>query len=225
VLIIDLAQVDHESLIKTLRQRTDKTPIVIAIGRDSEITPDCAEIFHIFHPLCSGADLGIKLRGRWVSCALMNSAELRMRRSVQNQIKFLESFHEKYNQILLIYQNANSKIGPEWYLTCPWNGVEFQKWFIRLWNHRLKPFLQANIIQGVQVYGDKGQNWTDITHWIKNNFTWSNDEQIESLSSADCGLSRIGDDPLVVMLQRLQAASRIATSDSDSEITLPTPIY
>ena len=56
-------------------------------------------------------------------------------------------------------------------------------------------------------------------------FTWSNDEQIESLSSADCGLSRIGDDPLVVMLQRLQAASRIATSDSDSEITLPTPIY
>ena len=37
VLIIDLAQVDHQSLIKILRQRTDKTPIVLAIARDSEI--------------------------------------------------------------------------------------------------------------------------------------------------------------------------------------------
>ena len=80
---------------------------------------------------------------------------------VTHPLYFLKTFQERTNVFI-----KNS--GPEWYLTCPWNGVEFQKWFIRLWNHRLKPFLQANIIQGVQVYGDKGQNWTDITHWIKN---------------------------------------------------------
>ena len=44
ILIIDLAMVDQDNLVKTLRGRS-KTPIVIAIGRDNEITPDCAEIF------------------------------------------------------------------------------------------------------------------------------------------------------------------------------------
>ena len=44
ILIIDLAMVDQDNLVKTLRGRS-KTPIVIAIGRDNEISPDCAEIF------------------------------------------------------------------------------------------------------------------------------------------------------------------------------------
>ena len=44
ILVIDLAMVDQDNLVKTLRGRS-KTPIVIAIGRDNEITPDCAEIF------------------------------------------------------------------------------------------------------------------------------------------------------------------------------------
>ena len=44
ILLLDLSMVDQENLVKTLRGR-DKTPIVIAIGRDNEITPDCAEIF------------------------------------------------------------------------------------------------------------------------------------------------------------------------------------
>ena len=35
---------NQDILVRTLRGR-DKPPIVIAIGRDNEITPDCAEIF------------------------------------------------------------------------------------------------------------------------------------------------------------------------------------
>ena len=59
-------------------------------------------------------------------------------------------------------------VGPEWYMNCPWSPTEFQSWFIRLWNYRLKTFLQANIIEGVKLYGDKGQEWFDIVQWIKN---------------------------------------------------------
>ena len=44
ILIINLCLVNQEELVRTLRGRC-KTPIVIAIGRDNEITPDCAEIF------------------------------------------------------------------------------------------------------------------------------------------------------------------------------------
>ena len=60
-------------------------------------------------------------------------------------------------------------------------------------------------------------------------FNWSNDEMFESMSSADCGLTRIETDPLLLMLQRLEAASKITTSDCDEALdfdySLPTPIY
>ena len=46
IIQIDLGLVDSTNLIKTLSGRHgSKTPIVIAIGRDNEITPDCAETF------------------------------------------------------------------------------------------------------------------------------------------------------------------------------------
>jgi hypothetical protein len=44
ILIINLCIVNQEELVNTLRGRC-KTPIVIALGRDNEITPDCAAIF------------------------------------------------------------------------------------------------------------------------------------------------------------------------------------
>ena len=59
-------------------------------------------------------------------------------------------------------------LGPAWFLNCPWNHEHFQSWFARLWNHKLKPFLQANIIEGIKLYGDKGNEWDDIITFIKN---------------------------------------------------------
>ena len=50
----------------------------------------------------------------------------------------------------------------------------------------------------------------------------------ESMTAADVGLTRIETDPLLLMLQRLEAASKITTSESDStelDYSLPTPIY
>jgi hypothetical protein len=227
ILIINLCLVSQDELVRTLRGR-GKTPIVIAIGRDNEITPDCAELFQIFHPSCSGADLGLKLRQKYIEHLMNNGVDVKVRRIVQTQIRFLELLHDKINHMLITYQNANTKLGPEWYMNCPWSPTEFQSWFIRLWNYRLKTFLQANIIEGVKLYGDKGQEWFDIVQWIKNNFNWSNDEMFENMSAADVGLTRIETDPLLLMLQRLEAASKITASESDSaelDYSLPTPIY
>ena len=63
-------------------------------------------------------------------------------------------------------------LGPAWFLNCPWNHEHFQSWFARLWNHKLKPFLQANIIEGIKLYGDKGNEWDDIITFIKNRYVF-----------------------------------------------------
>lgn len=42
---------------------------------------------------------------------MMNGYELKVRRIVQTQIKFLEMLHDKINQMLVTYQNANTKLG------------------------------------------------------------------------------------------------------------------
>ena len=68
----------------------------------------------------------------------------------------------KFHGIQIIF------LGPAWFLNCPWNHEHFQSWFARLWNHKLKPFLQANIIEGIKLYGDKGNEWDDIITFIKN---------------------------------------------------------
>ena len=66
-------------------------------------------------------------------------------------------------------------LGPAWFLNCPWNHEHFQSWFARLWNHKLKPFLQANIIEGIKLYGDKGNEWDDIITFIKNRYVFTSE--------------------------------------------------
>jgi hypothetical protein len=210
---------NQDNLVRTLRGR-DKTPIVIAIGRDNEITPDCAEIFQTFHLSSFGSDLASKLRQKWIDSSIAKHGQIKHKRSVQNQIKFLEKLHDKLNKIIVSYQNANSRLGPAWFLTCPWNHEHFQSWFARLWNHKLKPFLQANIIEGIKLYGDKGNEWDDIISFIKNSYPWTEDDLFDNLTAADVGLTRIETDPLLVMLKRLEAASKL-TSDTESLIEDP----
>jgi hypothetical protein len=226
ILVIDLAMVDQDNLVKTLRGRS-KTPIVIAIGRDNEITPDCAEIFQIFHLSSFGSDLAAKLKQKWVDYSISTCGQVKNKRSVQVQIKFLEKLHDRLNNIIVSYCNAHSKLGPAWFLTCPWSHSNFQNWFARLWNHKLKPFLQASIIEGIKLYGDKGHDWDDILQFIKNSYPWTEEDLFDNLTAADVGLTRIESDPLVLMLKRLEAASKL-TSDSESLLDdpyLPEAIY
>ena len=114
-----------------------------------------------------------------------------------------------------------------------------------MWNHKLKPFLQANIIEGIKLYGDKGNEWDDIITFIKNRYVftsahpksppiqlslttltlllsypWTEDDLFDNLTAADVGLTRIETDPLLVMLKRLEAASKL-TSDTESLIEDP----
>ena len=155
--------------------------------------------FRTFHLSSFGSDLASKLRQKWIDYSIAKHGQIKHKRSVQNQIKFLEKLHDKLNKIIVSYQNANSKLGkypcpassrsprttiaivhvlrihrlkiclgPAWFLNCPWNHEHFQSWFARLWNHKLKPFLQANIIEGIKLYGDKGNEWDDIITFIKN---------------------------------------------------------
>ena len=67
--------------------------------------------FRIFHPSCSGADLGLKLRQRYIEHLMSNGGDVKVRRIVQTQIRFLELLHDKINHMLITYQNANTKLG------------------------------------------------------------------------------------------------------------------
>ena len=118
-----------------------------------------------------------------------------------------------------------SNLGPAWFLGCPWsNNDAFQHWFSSLWNHKLKPYLQACIIEGVRLYGDRGGEWDDIVHFIRNSYPWSSEDLFESLTAADCGLRRLDSDPLLLMLKRLEAASKL-TSDTESDADVPYAVY
>lgn len=193
-----------------------------------------------------GAELGPKLRQKWADHSISTVGQLKMKRSVQSQIKFLERLQDRINRIIVNYQNANSNLGkfqhnyskfkfqtmkslaalltsslgPAWFLSCPWSNPDaFQSWFSSLWNHKLKPYLQACIIEGIRLYGDRGQEWDDIVHFINNSYPWStheSDDVFQPLTAADCGLIRMDSDPLLVMLKRLEAASKL-TSDTESD--------
>jgi len=173
-----------------------------------------------------GAELGPKLRQKWADHSISALGQLTRKTRVTKQIEFLEKLLARLNRIIVTYQNANSHLGPAWFLTCPWSSTSspdtFQTWFSSLWNHKLKPYLQACIIDGIRIYGDRGHEWDDIVHFINNSYPWTQpigqnqDDLFQSLTAADCGLIRMDADPLLVMLKRLEAASKL-TSDTDEE--------
>ena len=51
-------------------------------------------------------------------------------------------------------------------------------------------------------------------------YPWTEDDLFDNLTAADVGLARIETDPLLVMLKRLEAASKL-TSDTESLIEDP----
>ena len=51
-------------------------------------------------------------------------------------------------------------------------------------------------------------------------YPWTEDDLFDNLTAADVGLTRIETDPLLVMLKRLEAASKL-TSDTESLIEDP----
>jgi len=52
----------------------------------------------------------MKLRMKYANHVVMHGP-VKARRSVNNQIKFLENLHEKINMMLITYNNSQAKIG------------------------------------------------------------------------------------------------------------------
>ena len=67
--------------------------------------------FRTFHLSMLGAELGPKLRQKWADHSISTVGQLKMKRSVQSQIKFLERLQGRINRIIVNYQNANSNLG------------------------------------------------------------------------------------------------------------------
>ena len=75
------------------------------------LNPKSNFFFRTFHLSSFGSDLASKLRQKWIDYSIAKHGQIKHKRSVQNQIKFLEKLHDKLNKIIVSYQNANSKLG------------------------------------------------------------------------------------------------------------------
>ena len=82
--------------------------ILTPTQKSSEKSKFC---FRTFHLSSFGSDLASKLRQKWIDYSIAKHGQIKHKRSVQNQIKFLEKLHDKLNKIIVSYQNANSKLG------------------------------------------------------------------------------------------------------------------
>ena len=63
--------------------------------------------------------------------------------------------------------------------------------------------------------------------YLFSSYPWTEEDLFDNLTAADVGLTRIESDPLVLMLKRLEAASKL-TSDNESLLDdpyLPEAIY
>ena len=78
---------------------------------ESENSRISYQFFRTFHLSLLGAELGPKLRQKWADHSISTVGQLKMKRTVQSQIKFLEKLQERLNRIIVTYQNANSHLG------------------------------------------------------------------------------------------------------------------
>ena len=91
-----------------------------------------------------------------------------------------------------------------------------QKWFVDLWNHQLAPYLVDAIKEGVQLYGRRGNCWTDPCLYVRETYPWKITHEtvptLRQITADDVGLEagasgNMDSDPLLNMLQMLQQAA------------------
>lgn len=153
--------------------------------------------------------------------------------TVQNQmekiLRWLPTVVQHINSFLESHSSSDVTLGPNLFLECPLDVNESQKWFLDLWNENLSLYMVDAIKEGIQLYGKRGNAWTDPCLYIRETYPWSvtpsTVPKLRSISAQDVGLLDDSDvsnnnreDPLLNMLNQLKEAAswnEIQQDDSD----------
>jgi neuron navigator 2 len=140
----------------------------------------------------------------------------------QNQmekiLRWLPTVVHHINSFLESHSSSDVTIGPNLFLQCPLDISESQNWFLNLWNDKLAPYVIDAIKEGVQLYGKRGNTWTDPCLYIRETYPWpvtpSTVPKLRSITAQDVGLFGEDDasngnreDPLLNMLNQLKEAA------------------
>jgi neuron navigator 2 len=143
-------------------------------------------------------------------------------------LRWLPTVVQHINSFLESHSSSDVTIGPNLFLECPLDINESQKWFVDLWNGNLAPYMIDAIKEGIQLYGRRGNAWTDPCLYIRETYPWqvtpSTVPQLRTITAQDVGLeeseatSSNKEDPLLNMLNQLKEAAswnEIQQEDSD----------
>lgn len=130
--------------------------------------------------------------------------------------RWLPTLVQHINSFLETHSSSDVTIGPQQFLECPLDVAESQTWFLDLWNNTLAPYMIDAIKEGVQLYGKRGNAWTDPCLYIRETYPWpitpSTVPKLKTISAQDVGLEEsdlLGnkEDPLLNMLNQLKEAA------------------
>ncbi|XP_070506667.1 protein sickie-like isoform X5 [Chironomus tepperi] len=168
--------------------------------------------------------LGRFLRRRLYDIELLNgSPQVQM----EKIFRWLPTLVQHINSFLETHSSSDVTIGPQLFLECPIDVNDSQKWFLDLWNNTLAPYMINAIKEGVQLYGRRGNAWTDPCLYIRETYPWpitpSTVPKLKTITAQDVGLEEaelLGnkEDPLLNMLNQLKEAAswnEIQQDDSD----------
>lgn len=144
---------------------------------------------------------------------------------MEKVFKWLPSVWLHTNTFLENHSSSDVTIGPQLFLQCPLDVDESQKWFVDLWNHQLAPYLVDAIKEGVQLYGRRGNSWTDPCLYVRETYPWkitpTTVPTLRQITADDVGLEpgasgNMDSDPLLNMLQMLQQAAASENPEQDN---------
>lgn len=166
--------------------------------------------------------LGRYLRRRLFHHDLLTSTQ---QTQMEKVFKWLPSVWLHVNTFLENHSSSDVTIGPQLFLQCPLSEEESQKWFVDLWNHQLAPYLVDAIKEGVQLYGRRGNSWTDPCLYVRETYPWkitpTTVPTLRQITADDVGLEagvtgNMDSDPLLNMLHMLQQAAASENVDHDN---------
>lgn len=144
---------------------------------------------------------------------------------MEKVFKWLPNVWSHVNTFLENHSSSDVTIGPNFFLQCPLNEEDSQKWFVDLWNHQLAPYLVDAIKEGIQLYGRRGNAWIDPCVFVRETYAWkvtpTTVPTLRQITADDVGLDAhltgsMDSDPLLNMLHMLQqAANENVDHDSD----------
>lgn len=144
-------------------------------------------------------------------------------------MRWLPTLVQHINSFLETHSSSDVTIGPQLFLECPLDVNESQKWFLDLWNNNLAPYMVDAIKEGVQLYGRRGNSWTDPCLYIRETYPWpitpSTVPNLKTITAQDVGLEESElscnkEDPLLNMLNQLKEAAswnEIQQAQDDSD--------